>query len=228
MRRRFVPLTAQAPLTDEAAVKERPLTLATCVRIALDENPTLRAAQEGVAAARESVGMAKAPYYPTVGLDAAYRRWETHAFLPEGLSGMGRPSVIGPTDDWSSGLRARYLLFDSGKRAAQLRSRLIQTRPGRGGRSEYPAGYCPGCPSGILQLAVDHGSTNGCRAEQNAGRGSFAVDQGALGGRRGAESGRYSRPGRGCGCKAATCQSRQRGRDSRVEASTPLWDFRWK
>lgn len=115
---------AQAPLINEVSVKERPLTLATCVRIALDENPTLRAAREGVSAARESVGIAKAPYYPTVGLEAAYRRGETHAFLPEGLSGMGRPSVIGPTDDWSSGLRARYLLFDSGKRAAQLRSAL--------------------------------------------------------------------------------------------------------
>lgn len=115
---------AQANLIDETMMKERPVTLAACVRIALDNNPTRRAAQEGVAAARESVGMAKAPYYPTVGLDAAYRRRETHAFLPEGLSGMGKPSVIGPTDDWSSGLRASYLLFDSGKRMAQLRAAL--------------------------------------------------------------------------------------------------------
>lgn len=115
---------AQANLIDETMMKERPVTLAACVRIALDNNPTRRAAQEGVAAARESVGMAKAPYYPTVGLDAAYRRWETHAFLPEGLLGMGKPSVIGPTDDWSSGLRASYLLFDSGKRMAQLRAAL--------------------------------------------------------------------------------------------------------
>lgn len=120
--RRSIP--AQIGLVDETPVKERPLTLAACVRVALDENPTLRAVQEGVAAARESVGIAKAPYYPTVSLDAAYKRWETHAFLPEGLSGMGRPSIIGPTDDWSSGFRAHYLLFDSGARAAQLRSAL--------------------------------------------------------------------------------------------------------
>lgn len=109
---------------DETMVKERPLTLASCVQIALDENPIRRAAQEGVAAARESVGMAKAPYYPTVGLDAAYRRWQTHAFLPEGLIGGGKPSVIGPTDDWSSGLSARYLIFDSWRRAAELRTAL--------------------------------------------------------------------------------------------------------
>jgi len=115
---------AQADLIDETMMNERPLTLATCVRIALDKNPARRAAQEGVAAARESVGMAKAPYYPKVGLDAAYRRWETHAFLPEGLSGMGKSYVIGPTDDWSSGLSASYLLFDSGRRAAQLRAAL--------------------------------------------------------------------------------------------------------
>ena len=115
---------AQANLIDETMMKERPLTLAACVRIALDKNPSRRAAQEGVAAARESVGMAKSPYYPTVGLDAAYRRWETHAFLPEELLSTGKSYVIGPTDDWSSGLRASYLLFDSGKRAAQLRAAL--------------------------------------------------------------------------------------------------------
>ncbi len=103
---------------------ERPLTLAASVRIALDANPALRAAKEGVASARESVGMAKASYYPTVGLDAAYRRWETHAFLPKGTSGMGSSTIIGPVDDWSAGLHARYLIFDSGKRAAQLRAAL--------------------------------------------------------------------------------------------------------
>jgi|AMWB02.1.fsa_nt_gi outer membrane protein len=109
---------------DEAATPEKPLTLSACVRIGLDENPTLRAAREGVAAARESVGMAKAPYYPTLGLGGAYRRWETHAFLPEGLPGVENLTVIGPTDDWSSGLLARFLIFDSGKRAAQLRTAL--------------------------------------------------------------------------------------------------------
>ncbi len=110
--------------TGRTAAGGNPLTLAACVRIALDENPALQASREGVASARASVGMARSPYYPAVSLEAGYRRWESHAFLPEGLTGMTVSPVIGPTDDWSSGLRAGYLLFDSGERAARLRSAL--------------------------------------------------------------------------------------------------------
>jgi len=47
-----------------AGVTERQsLTVEACVRIALDKNPIIRAAREGVSAAKESVGEAKAPYY---------------------------------------------------------------------------------------------------------------------------------------------------------------------
>lgn len=118
------PASARPGRNSRASIKEAPLSLAACVRIALDENPLLQAAREGVASARASVGMAKSPYYPTVELDGGYRKWETRAFLPEGLSGIAGSPMIGPTDDWSSGLRASYLLFDSGSRAAQLRVSL--------------------------------------------------------------------------------------------------------
>ncbi len=124
MTRDSAPASAIPGQNSRASIKEAPLSLASCVRIALDENPALQAAREGVASARASVGMARSPYYPTVELDGSYRRWETHAFLPEGLSGMTGSPMIGPTDDWSSGLRAGYLLYDSGERAAQLRSSL--------------------------------------------------------------------------------------------------------
>jgi len=109
---------------DVAAPRKGPLTLQSCVRIALEENPALRAAREGVAIAHDSVGIARAPYYPTLGLNAAYRRFESHIFLPEGVGGANPPTSLGPTDDWSTGLRARYLLFDSGARAAQMRAAL--------------------------------------------------------------------------------------------------------
>ncbi|RJR30576.1 MAG: TolC family protein [Desulfobacteraceae bacterium] len=102
--------------------ENRPLTLETCVRIALDKNPLNRAAQEGIAISKESVGEARAPYYPEIGVRTGYGRWQKHAFLPEGLLRPGIPSTIGPTDDWSAGLEARFTLFDSGKRRAQLRA----------------------------------------------------------------------------------------------------------
>jgi outer membrane protein len=98
------------------------LTLDACVRIALKRNPAIRGAQSSVTAAGETVGEARAPYYPDLGLSGGYSRFRRHVFLPSGLSLGGRtvPSVIGPTDDWMSSLRTRLTLFDSGERNAQL------------------------------------------------------------------------------------------------------------
>jgi len=99
-----------------------PLSLAGCVRIALADNPMAQASREGVAAAQEAVGEAWSGYYPQVGLAAAYRRWESHAFLPSGLGGAMStpPDTVGPTNDWSGGLVASLTLFDSGRRRAQI------------------------------------------------------------------------------------------------------------
>jgi outer membrane protein TolC len=104
--------------------KGPPLTLDACVRIALDKNPSIQAAREGVAAATEGEGEAKAPYYPELALNAGYSRWERHAFLPSGLAQPNMPTTIGPTDDWITGLKARYILFDSGERLAKLRAAI--------------------------------------------------------------------------------------------------------
>lgn len=98
------------------------LTLEGCVLIALDKNPLSRAAKEGVVAAEEAVGEARAPYYPTLGLSSGYSRWQQHAFLPSGVSTAS--NQIGPTDDWSAGLEARLTLFDSGARRAKLRAAI--------------------------------------------------------------------------------------------------------
>lgn len=109
-------------------VHEKPLTLEACVQIALDHNPMNRAAQAGVMAAKEATGEARAPYYPELGFNAGYSRWQKHAFLPSGLGPPNAqiPTVIGPTDDWIAGLKARFTLFDSGERQAQLRSALAR------------------------------------------------------------------------------------------------------
>lgn len=108
---------------------EGTLSLETCVAIALDANPAARAAREGVRAAEEGAGEAHSPYYPELSARASYRRWETHAFLPNGLARADVPGTIGPTDDWSAGFEARYLLFDSGARKARLEA--AKAREGR-------------------------------------------------------------------------------------------------
>jgi outer membrane protein TolC len=95
-----------------------PLDLETCVKIAVEKSPLLRAAGEVTVAATEAEGIARAPFYPEVGFDARYRRFETHAFLPQGLSVPA--TTVGPTDDWMTGLKASYVLFDSGLRRAEL------------------------------------------------------------------------------------------------------------
>ncbi len=95
----------------------QPLGLTALVRIALDTNPLVRAAQEGVAAARESIGVARASYYPKLDLDASYRRFDTHVFLPVGLPVSA--TTVGPTDDWGASVKTAYILFDSGQRRAE-------------------------------------------------------------------------------------------------------------
>lgn len=105
-----------------------PLKVDAAVWIALDRNPVTRAAAEGVRVAEKAVGEARAPYYPTLSVAASYGRWETHAFLPEGLVGSTIPTTIGPTDDWTAAFTGRYTLYDSGRRAADLRAALAQQR----------------------------------------------------------------------------------------------------
>jgi len=123
---RSVSTVLQSPGTekgiDPGKAMDKLLTLEACVRIALDKNPLIRAAQEGIAAAKEGVGEAKAPYYPDLALNAGYSRWQKHGFLPSGFIRPGASSLIGPTDDWAAGMKARYIIFDSGERQAKLRA----------------------------------------------------------------------------------------------------------
>ena len=114
-------LVAHSAWAGDSVSLNRPLTLPDCIRIALEDNPAGRAAAAGVQGAREAVGEAGAPYYPEVGLQTAYHRFQSHAFLPSWVQiPPGAPTVVGPTDDWQAGLRARYTLYDFGERQAQL------------------------------------------------------------------------------------------------------------
>lgn len=118
----------------DTILEDKDLTLEACVRIALAQNPLLQASREGLAAARHAAKQAEAGYYPHVNLTADYRRFQTHAFLPGGLGGAVGPqtSVVGPTDDYSGGLAAQWLLLDSGRRRAQLTAARAKA-----GASEY-------------------------------------------------------------------------------------------
>ena len=118
-----VPAESSAPAAadqvlgiERASAAGRPLDLDAAVRIALAENPLLRAAAEGVAAAGETVGVARAAYYPEVGLDSRYRRFDTHVFFPSGVPATD--TTLGATDDWSAGFKLGYSLYDSGVRRA--------------------------------------------------------------------------------------------------------------
>jgi len=69
------------------AVPSRPLSLAECTAIALENNPQVTSAEQGVISARAGLTRARSSYYPQVSLDAM-----------EGFSDSGIPSYSGPTD----------------------------------------------------------------------------------------------------------------------------------
>jgi outer membrane protein len=98
------------------------MSLSDCLRTALEQNPSSRAADEASLGAGEAAEAAKAPYYPSLGFNAGYSRWQRRLFLPEGLGGPGMvlPTILGPENDWTLSLSAVYTLFDGGERRAQL------------------------------------------------------------------------------------------------------------
>jgi len=115
------PAGAQPPL---AAAADQPLTLADCVRLALENNPRNRMAAENVKAAKEAAGQAASPFYPTIGVDGGGARWQKRIYLPTDIvpPGGSVPDTVGPTDDWNVEVSGRWMLFDSGERRAKLRA----------------------------------------------------------------------------------------------------------
>jgi len=125
------PAPPGAPAPIEPASPNPPLSLEACLKLALSQNPLLEAARQGIRFTEEGIGLARASYYPEVTLDASYRRWESHAFIPD-LPIPTVPDTIGPVNDWSGRLGARYLLFDSGARTARLRAALAKSHEAAG------------------------------------------------------------------------------------------------
>jgi outer membrane protein len=105
-----------------------PLSLRDCIKIALETNPVTQTAVMKVLAAKEASGEARSPFYPQLGLQTRYAHWQQRIFLPKGLTfpGQPTPTIVGPTDDWMGGLRARYTLFDSGERWGNYQAALAK------------------------------------------------------------------------------------------------------
>ena len=96
------------------------ISLDEAVRLALEQNPSQAAAREAVAAAAAAVEKARADRRPAVDLVAGAREFETHAFLPSGLTPPNGTTTIGPTEDWSLAVEGRWLFYDSGRGNARV------------------------------------------------------------------------------------------------------------
>lgn len=102
----------------------KPLNIEACLQIALSKNPSLQAATEAITTAKSSLGIVKSNYYPKLDAVMDYRRFQTHAFMPQGVGGVGGlpSSIVGPEHDYAAALTASVMLFDSGKRRSSLNS----------------------------------------------------------------------------------------------------------
>jgi outer membrane protein len=100
--------------------RSQPLTLADCLKRALEKSPSARAAESAAAGAGESAAAARAAYFPRLGFSGGVSRWQRRIFLPEGIGvpGMKLPTTVGPLDDYAVSVEAGYTLFDSGQRKA--------------------------------------------------------------------------------------------------------------
>lgn len=112
--------------TSASETDYRELTLDECVKIALEKNPARQSAAATVNIAEETVGIAKAPYYPEVSASAGYSRFQRHAFLPGNLPIKSDSTLIGPENDWTSAISARLTIYDFGERSARLGSALAR------------------------------------------------------------------------------------------------------
>jgi outer membrane protein len=104
---------------------QTPMSLEECIQVALQNNPASNYAKQTELSALEDVRIAKGKYFPEVGFRFGYRRWESHAFLPEGFLRPGL-DTIGPVNEWRTSLRGQYTVLDSGQRSSELNSAKSQ------------------------------------------------------------------------------------------------------
>ena len=113
------------------------LDLATAVKIALADNPTLAAAAARVEQARQQVNEAKAAYWPSVGLDLGASRVELSetGFDQSSPSGIAIP-LEDPEDYYNANLKATWVIFDGFARKFKKLSARYGLDTSRAGRKE--------------------------------------------------------------------------------------------
>jgi len=97
------------------------LTLEKGIEIALARHPLLKGKSAEIASAEAAIGLATSSYYPQVTASAGYERFEHPAvfFRPSGATAENLGDTIGPLDDFTARLEARWTLWDGGVRRAE-------------------------------------------------------------------------------------------------------------
>ncbi|HEB69929.1 MAG TPA: TolC family protein [Desulfobulbus sp.] len=90
----------------------RSLSLAQCIKIALEQNPQTRETWQRARSAAAGVGQARSFYLPSVDVTAGATRGDSVL--------LGSRQETGTVDTFAAGFGVRYLLFDGGARSAGL------------------------------------------------------------------------------------------------------------
>jgi TolC family type I secretion outer membrane protein len=114
----YIPSSPRAERADAAedqtpSVDGQVLTLAQCIKVALDRNPDTRMSWQQSRAAAAGVGQARSGYLPSADLFAGASRSDPVT--------LDSPQDAGPSTTYDAGFSVRYLLFDGGERFAGLK-----------------------------------------------------------------------------------------------------------
>jgi outer membrane protein TolC len=105
---------------------ESQLDLDQAIAIALDQNPTKKASEQGIYVAENEVAATFSAYYPDIDFIGSYTRFRERIFLPPFNLPFPTPlltnPIVGPTNDWNIRIEGSYILYDSGERLAKLRA----------------------------------------------------------------------------------------------------------
>jgi outer membrane protein len=104
-------LSARAAALPPADLRGKTLSLADCVRTALERHPATRGSWLATRSAAARIGEVRGAFWPEADLMAEATRSDTADFRDSGRS---------PRNEFSAGFGLRYLLFDGGLRNARL------------------------------------------------------------------------------------------------------------
>jgi len=109
------PLPERMPTGNEqlSSIDGHVLSLAQCIKIALERNPETRRSWQRSRSAAAGVGQARSAYLPSADFTAGANRGDPVA--------LDSQQDAGPLNTYDAGFGVRYLLFDGGARSAGLK-----------------------------------------------------------------------------------------------------------